>query len=248
MTPLPDIVAEADRILTVARSEDVPLRLIGGLAIRRQVGADVPAALQRSYQDVDLATPKGRGRAVAELMAGIGYQADTEFNTLQGTRRMVFHDLANQRKVDLFVGAFELCHTIAITDRIDVDPDTIPLAELLLTKLQVVELNDKDLRDLIALLVSMPIGHLDDREINGDRIASLLAADWGLWRTTKMNLDRIRESLEQYDLEPGERDLVRARCDELWARIEAEPKSRGWLLRNRIGDRKRWYETPEETA
>ena len=127
MTPLPDIVAEADRILTAAQSEDVPLRLIGGLAIRRQVGADVPAALQRSYQDVDLATPKGRGRAVAELMTGIGYEADKEFNTLQGTRRMIFYDVANQRKVDLFVGAFELCHTIAITDRIDVDPDTIPL-------------------------------------------------------------------------------------------------------------------------
>ena len=94
----------------------------------------------------------------------------------------------------------------------------------------------------------MPIGHGDDHEINGDRIASLLAADWGLWRTTQMNLDRIREGVEQYHLEPAERDLVRARCDELWARIEAEPKSRGWSLRNRIGDRKRWYETPEETA
>jgi hypothetical protein len=248
MTPLPDIVAEADRILVAARTAGVPLRLLGGLAINRQVGADSPAALRRSFQDVDLATPKGNGRAVAELMNGIGYEPDTEFNTLQGTRRMVFYDLQNQRKVDLFVGVFELCHTIAITDRIDADPDTIPPAELLLTKLQVVELNEKDLRDLVALLVSLPVGHGDAHEINGDRVASLLAGDWGLWRTTRMNLDRIREGVDQYELEAGTRGRVRARCDELWARIEQEPKSRGWSLRNRVGDRKRWYETPEETG
>jgi hypothetical protein len=248
MTPLPDIVAEADRVLAAARTAGVPLRLIGGLAVDRQVGAGSPAALRRFYEDVDLATPKGTGRAVAELMTGIGYEPDTEFNTLQGTRRMIFYDVPNQRKVDLFVGAFELCHTIPVTDRIDADPDTIPAAELLLTKLQVVELNEKDLRDLVALLAGLPIGHGDRHEINGDRIASLLSGDWGLWRTTRMNLDRIREGVGQYDLEPAARERVLSRCDELWARIEQEPKSRGWSLRNRIGDRKRWYETPEETA
>jgi hypothetical protein len=248
MTPLPDIVAEAERILVAARSAGVPLRLIGGLAVNRQVGADSPAALRRAYEDVDLATPKGNGRGVAELMTGIGYEPDTEFNTLQGTRRMLFYDVPNQRKVDLFVGVFELCHTIAITERIDADPDTIPPAELLLTKLQVVELNEKDLRDLVALLVSLPVGRGDAHEINGDRVASLLAGDWGLWRTTRMNLDRIREGVDQYHLEPAARERVLARCDELWARIEQEPKSRGWSLRNRIGDRKRWYETPEETG
>jgi hypothetical protein len=246
MTPLGDIVAEADRILVAAHAAPVPLRLIGGLAVNRQVGGRSPGALLRSYQDIDLATPKGSGRAVSQLMTGLGYEPDQEFNTLQGTRRMVFYDEANQRKADLFVGAFELCHTIPITDRIEADPDTIPLAELLLTKLQVVDLNEKDLRDLVALLLAVPIGHGDDGEINGDRIAVLLAGDWGLWRTTRMNLERVREGVEQYDLEPSERESVRARCDELWTRIEQQPKTRGWSLRNRIGDRKRWYEVPEE--
>lgn len=248
MTPLADIAAEADRILAAARAAPVPLRLLGGLAIRRQAGDRTPAALRRSYEDIDLATPKGGGPAVSQLMMALGYEADKEFNTLQRSRRMAFYDLANQRKADVFVGTFELCHTIAITDHIDADPDTIPLAELLLTKLQVVELNEKDLRDLIALLLAIPIGSGDDREIDGDRIAALLAGDWGLWRTTQINLERIREGVAGYDLEPAESERVRARCDELWARIEREPKTRGWSLRNRIGDRKRWYETPEEAS
>jgi hypothetical protein len=245
--PLPDIVSEADRILVAAHVTQAPLRLIGGLAINRQIGDELQTALRRPYRDIDLATPKGHGRDVAQMMTEIGYEPDAEFNTLQGTRRLLFYDQEQQRKVDVFVGAFEMCHTIPITGRIEADPDTIPLAELLLTKLQVVELNEKDVRDLIALLLHFPIGRHDDHEINGDFIASLLARDWGLWRTTRMNLERIRDGVAKYDLAPTERERVRTRCDELWARIEQEPKSRSWSLRDRIGDRKRWYQTPEET-
>jgi len=141
-----------------------------------------------------------------------------------------------------------MCHSFPIAYRLDADSLTEPLAELLLTKLQIVHLNEKDQRDILALLVSHPIGDTDDDVVNGARIAELLSGDWGLWRTTQMNLERTREALPSYDLNEAEQHLVHERADQLWAMVEESPKSRSWKLRDRIGDRKRWYELPEEVG
>jgi hypothetical protein len=247
VTPLADIGAEADRVLVAARAANVPVRLLGGLAVERKTAAGVPASLRRSSADIDLATPKGRGQGLSALLVSLGYAADAEFNALQGHRRMLFYDDTNARKADVFVDTFELCHSIPITRRIDADPDTIPLAELLLTKLQVVELNRKDLQDLLALLLSAPLTD-DGSGIELPVIAGLLASDWGLWRTTQLTLGRIREGADGFELDAAQQQQALAACDTLWEAVEAAPKSRQWKLRSRIGDRKRWYEVPEEVS
>jgi hypothetical protein len=163
-------------------------------------------------------------------------------------RRGLFYDLGNERQIDLFVGSFEMCHQIPLADRLDLEPVTVPLAELLLTKLQIVELNEKDQRDILALLLEHEVGDNDDEMVNGGHIARLCAADWGLWRTCKLNVERTREALTSYGLSPAERDSVSARLESLWARVEAEPKTRRWKVRDRVGDRVRWYEEPDEVG
>jgi hypothetical protein len=245
--PLADIVAEAERLLEAARSTNVDLRVIGGLAIYFHTTEDIPAALRRSYGDIDLATTRSANRSTAELLASLGYEPSREFNALHGSRRMLFYDVRNERKLDVFVDTFEMCHTIPITGRIALDEPTIPLAELLLTKLQVVELTHKDLLDIVTLLHGHEVGTQDGEVINGDFIAGLTTDDWGLWRTTKMNVERIREQIGSLALEPEARDRVLERTNALWDRIEREPKSRKWRMRDRVGDRKRWYELPDET-
>jgi hypothetical protein len=243
--PLADIVAEAGRLLDAAHADGVPIRLIGGLAIYMHT-EEIPPSLQRSYDDIDIATPKGASRRVRDFFAKLGYEPAREFNALQGDRRLLFYDRANERKLDVFVGSFEMCHTIPITGRIELDDRTIPLAELLLTKLQVVELNDKDLRDIATLLNGHEVAGDDGDEINGDFIASSTADDWGLWRTVKLNLERIRDQIGSLSLDADAQARIVERADALWQRIEREPKSRKWRVRDRVGDRKRWYEVPDE--
>jgi hypothetical protein len=243
--PLADIVAEAQRVVDSATARGVPLRLIGGLAVQLHTPAMRPA-LARSYGDIDTATVKGQSGAVTELLTALGYDPARQFNALQGASRLLFQDRANARKLDVFVDGFELNHSIPITARIDVEPRTIPLAELLLTKLQVVEFTEKDMRDAVALLLDHEVGDHDRETINSDLIATLLARDWGLWRTTQLNLERIREGVATLAIEPADLQLVLDRIDSLWQRIEREPKSRRWRLRARVGDRKRWYEVPDE--
>jgi hypothetical protein len=245
---LEDIVAEGRRLLEQAARDEVPLRLLGGVAIRlRAPGGELPAPFRRDYQDLDFITAKGGSGATDRLLRSAGYEPHVAFNALHQRERMLFFDTANDRQVDVFVGSFRMCHEIPLDGRIAVDPGTLPLADLLLTKLQVVELNEKDVRDALALLHGHPLAD-DDGAVNGARIAELLSRDWGLWRTITANLQACAGRIGDYDLPGEERDELARRMDALLRRIEDEPKTRGWRLRAKIGERKRWYELPEEVA
>jgi hypothetical protein len=246
--PNADIVAEADRLLGAAVAADVPVRLVGGLAVRAHLPPGTLPVITREYKDIDLVTLKGRGRAVSAFMTGQGYEADRVFNTTNGHRRLLYYDVPHQRQVDVFVGAFEMCHSIPITERIETHPTAVPLAELMLTKLQIVELNAKDQSDIITMLYHHEVGDGDDGVINAGRVAQLCAADWGLWRTTKMNTERTRQALATDGTASDVRSVAAPRLELLWERIESAPKSGRWKMRNRVGDKVRWYEEPEEVG
>jgi hypothetical protein len=246
--PRRDVVEEATRLLEGARRHGVALRLVGGLAIRMHATDGLHPAVERTYGDIDLVAQKGKGREAAELLRALGYQASDEFNAINGHRRLLFHDERNARQLDVFVGSFAMCHEVPVADRFELDAVTVPLAELLLTKLQVVELNEKDQRDILALLYHHPVADSDSDVINGARIAALCAADWGLWRTCKLNLERTADALPSYAFSVDERELISDRVRRLWNMIEQAPKSSRWRLRERIGDRKRWYQEPEEVG
>jgi hypothetical protein len=239
--PLADPIDEARRLLGFASEREVQVRVLGGVAIALAVAPDVPV-LPRGYQDIDLITPRGGQRAVADLLVEAGYTGDDEFNSFNSHRRLLYFDPANDRKVDVFVGAFSMCHEIPLEDRLLAAEDTLPVPELLLTKLQIVELNSKDLRDIVTLLYHRADGL--DFALVGERCA----ADWGLWRTTTMNVERITEALDDLGLSQEARERLEARVGLLSAALESAPKTRRWKLRARIGDRVRWYEDPEDVA
>ena len=246
--PNADIVAEAERLLGAAVSADVPVRLVGGLAVRAHLPAGTAPVITREYKDIDLVTLKGKSRAVTAFMIEQGYEADRVFNTTNGHRRLLYYDVPHQRQVDVFVGAFEMCHAIPITERIDLHPTAVPLAELVLTKMQIVELNAKDQSDIVTMLFHHEVGAGDDGVINAGRVAQLCAADWGLWRTTKMNTERTRQALAGDGVASDVRAVAAPRLEQLWDAIESEPKSTRWKMRNRVGDKVRWYEEPEEVG
>ena len=236
------MVGEGRRLLGLAGEQGIPVRLLGGVAVRLHA-EDVPASLQRECKDLDLVAPRGSSKSVSGLLRESGYEPHVAFNAMNGRERLLFLDEQHGRQVDVFVRSFRMCHEIPLEDRLTVDEDTVPLAELLLTKLQIIELNEKDVRDTVALLLEHEVTD-DDAGVNGARIAALCANDWGLWRTITANLATVRAHADGY---PGAaRERVERGVDALLHRIESAPKSRGWRLRAKVGDRKRWYETPEE--
>ena len=244
---LEDIVAEGERLLALGEETGVGLRLLGGVAVRLRAPA-LPASLDREYKDLDFAVAKRDAGPLDQLMRGAGYTPHVSFNAMHARERALFFDDHNGRQVDVFIDSFRMCHAIPLADRLGLQPRTVPLAELLLTKLQIIELNEKDIRDTVLLLHGHPVEEHDDDAVNGARIAALCASDWGLWRTITTNLERCREHIGDYELDEAERALIAARFDQLLERVEAEPKSRGWRLRAKVGERKRWYDLPEEVS
>lgn len=244
----PDIVEEGRRLVARAEDDHLPLRLLGGVAVKLRAFDRFHPAFERSYADLDFVTGKGASRTTGTFFEEAGYVPQVAFNALHGTERLLFFDDGHGRQVDVFVGTFSMSHRIPLAERLHLEPVSVPLAELLLTKLQIAELNEKDVRDALALLHAHPVGDEDGDMINAARIAKLCAADWGLWRTITRNFETTLSRLGDYGLTPADGSVVAARVEALFEQIEAEPKSRAWRLRARIGDRKQWYELPEEIA
>lgn len=246
MAPEADIVAEARRLIDEAEQRGVPVRAIGGVAVSLHAADGVHPALRRPYRDIDLVTSRKAGRDTLRLLTDLGYEANERFNAMNGGKRLLVYDLENGRQLDVFVGEFEMCHRLPIADRLHVDSHTVPLAELLLTKLQVVRVNEKDVQDICAILVEHEISEGDQDTVNADHVAKLLAADWGLWRTTKGTIEATKGHLSTLPLDEEEKRMIDGRLDELWERIEAEPKSLRWKGRSKVGERAAWYQEPEE--
>jgi hypothetical protein len=242
----PEILEETRRVLEGARAANVTVRVLGGVAISLHASRGMHPALTRPYRDIDLVTTRKQGRATAKLLTDLGYTANERFNLMNGSTRLVFYDFPNERRVDVFVGEFRMCHDIPILDRLAVEDATLPLAELLLTKLQIVQLNDKDLVDIWAIVHEHDVAEHDDDAINAARIAELLAADWGLWRTSRQSVEEARARLADSELPADDRALIDERLRRLWERVEVQPKGFRWRSRAKVGDRAKWYDEPEE--
>jgi hypothetical protein len=190
---------------------------------------------------------RSQSSSLRKLFQDLGYSPREKFNAMNYDR-MIFNDFSNNRRVDIFLNIFEMCHKFDFTHRIKVDKITLPLADLLLTKLQVYEITDREYRDVISLLLDHEIsnGDEDPERINVKYVAKLCANDWGLWKTTTLNLNRIESALSSFELTEEQRELVKERIDLLKQTIASMPKSMRWSMRAKLGEKVRWYELPEE--
>jgi hypothetical protein len=246
--PLPEAVALAQG----AADAGLGLKLLGGLAVRVLCPAFPPR--QRAGQDMDFAClSKGRKNVVAYLERS-GCEPDRRFNNLNGDRQMYFN-APSGRPIDVMVDKLTMCHTLDFRPSFGRMPLTVDAVDVLLSKLQIVELNEKDARDTLHLLSGVPVsgqvapdpdGH--GAEIDSDRFTKVLAADWGWWRTVTGNLKKLPHlAVEHPELIPPDPPLDPiAQSDYLLRLAESTPKGVKWKLRANVGDRVRWYELPEE--
>ena len=245
MAPLESPVEEAARVIDAAQASGVVLRLFGGVSFWFRCPSARHPSLQRKYVDVDFMGHSKQAKEIKQLFASLDYVPRDKFNALQGYRRLIFNDMANQRRVDVFLDVFEMCHSFNFKARLEVDAKTIPLADMLVTKLQIIDVNEKDLKDAICLLADYDVGTSDNEMINGSYLAGLCAADWGVYKTLTMNLDRLQTKLNDINLEDDTEASIKSRVSKLRTMIEEKPKDLRWKMRARVGEKVRWYELPE---
>jgi hypothetical protein len=240
--PLEDPIAEAGRIAEAAKKAGVKVKLLGGAGIHLHSPSATRPPLKRKYGDLDYAISKKERKAVLALFPSLGYEANDRFNLMNGDTRLYFYDNEHSRQVDIFIDVFKMSHVIDLRGRLDGDGPCASPADLLLSKLQIYEINRKDLVDVIALVLDHPIGEGDDA-IDARYVARLACEDWGLCRTVQLNIPKLLQTLDELDVD---HELVRSRIAEIKAAIDAGSKPLKWRLRAQVGDRLQWYELPEE--
>ncbi|WKZ47940.1 MAG: hypothetical protein QY306_01070 [Anaerolineales bacterium] len=240
---------ELKTILQASSDKGILMRVIGSLAFQMhcpQFGY-LQQAMGRAYTDIDFAAYNSQAKQIQGLLAAMGYVENREVYIATEGERAIFDKPGTGLHIDIFYEKLDFCHTIYWKDRLEVDSPTIPLAELLLEKMQIVQINEKDVIDTIMLLLEHPLGDADAETINIKRTAALCANDWGLWRTTTMNLDKVKQLAQGYEqLTSDQKTKVTAQVDEILRRLESEPKPLAWRLRDRVGDRVKWYKDVDE--
>jgi hypothetical protein len=226
---LEDFYSERTRILDALAdhpNQHIIMRLIGALAFRThcpQYGF-LQDKLDRKFTDIDFASYPRFSKSIRTMLHALGYHEDKQVTQLFGDRRMLFHDPVFDRHIDIFYNVLDFCHPISLIGRLEMEQLTLPLAELVLEKMQIVQINEKDQIDTVMLLREHPIGDTDQETINATLIARTLASDWGFWRTVTGNLSLLEQALSRYNqLTEGDKQVVRERIHQLQARIEAAP-------------------------
>ena len=249
--PLPEALALARGAVDAG----LGLKLLGGLAVR-VICPDFPPRLRRD-QDIDFACMSKARKDVTAYLERSGCTGDRRFNNLNGDRQLYF-TAPSGRPIDVMVDRLTMCHTLDFRPSFGRLPLTVDVIDILLSKLQIVELNEKDVRDILQVLGALPLaGSAAGARTGGggpaidtERFAKLLGADWGWWRTVTINLAKLPGLVaDQPDIAPpGPPFDPVAQSQRLLEIAQSAPKGVKWKLRANIGDRVRWYELPEEVA
>ena len=242
-----DYIAEGGRVLDAAQAAGFDLRMTGGVAIASICPSANRPPLQRTYVDIDFVGRSRNVEKIEELFFQLGYAPEESFNALHGEFRLFFDDKESGREADVFLDAVRGCHSLDLRDRLCAWPRTISPADLLLSKLQVFETNDKDYLDIMALLADHDISE-DDSGVCLPRIVAACSSDWGWWRTVTMVAQRAAEFAERLAAQDTHLNRVPGQLGVIIEALETSPKTFKWKMRARVGERVKWYEEPEELA
>ena len=244
-----EFIAEAEKIIEQAENKGAPLRLIGALAFHLHCPGyrHIHEKWGRVFTDTDFVARGEHQELIIEAYAELGYRDDEMITTLYGRDRLVFDNPETGMHSDIFFDKLDFCHVLQLRDRLDVDDLTIPLAELFLEKMQIYQINEKDIVDTMMLIAEHPVGENDRETINAPVIAEVLAAEWGFWRTVTGNMEKLLDLNEKTDLfNAEEKKLIESRISEIHDHIDREPKPLAWKMRSKVGDRVKWYKDVDE--
>ena len=248
-----EFVDEALTLVREAEAAGIRLRILGSIAYRLQCPKNLHLFddMARVLTDVDFAAMRSHNRKIRDFMAARGYQPDEGvFVASEGARHIYLHPHTGLN-VDVFADELFFCHRIPFKGRLQLDSPTISTTDLLLEKMQIVEINLKDFKDTLVLLLEHPLGDSasGNKHIDVDYITGIMSADWGFHHTFTTNLRNVPNFIAEFPaIGSGEADVIRSRVDDLLQAIDDAPKSMKWKMRGKIGTRVKWYQEVTEKS
>jgi hypothetical protein len=248
--PEPDaLLIKADEIINESDKRNLTLRLIGALAFHKHCPTYgyIQKKTNRVFTDIDFMAYIEQKRDIDRVFLDLGYVDDKRIQTVPGVKRSIFFTSDNTLHSDVFYDTLDFSHIINFRGRLELDYPTVSLVDLLLEKMQIAQINEKDIIDTIMLVREHDVGSSDDETINIDYIAKICKSDWGLWKTVTTNLDKVMRLIDKYDvLTNNDQQIIRERFRRIVRRIDEEPATLRWKLRSKVGERVKWYRDVDE--
>lgn len=240
------LLARGRQAVAAAEEQGVHLRLLGGIAVKAVCPSAADITLPPDGLDLDLAIYGRQRRELDKVLEGVGYEPHRRFNALYGHRRLKYSESEQGLTLDVFVDTFHMCHQLPFANRLELHDETLPLADLLLSKLQIVQMGEKDLRDIYAILYDYELGAGSEADrVDTDFITSICGDDWGWYKTVTLNIEKSIDLAHDF-LPDQQTEVYTSRAGQLREIVESAPKSLRWQARARIGEARRWYDLPEE--
>lgn len=243
-----EFFALRDRIMDKAAERGLIMRILGAIAFRTHCPQFkyLQYSLGRVLTDIDFAAYPRHSNKISQLFEELGWEENRAIKMFTGGKRVIFNS-PNGLHSDIFYEKLVFNHEISLKGRLEIDFPTIPLVDLLLEKMQIVKITEKDIIDTLVLLREHALGFGDKETVNMEYLAKLCGNDWGLWKTVTMNLGKTRKYFDHFSaLTPDDRDDLKTKITHLLDRIETEPKTMKWRMRARIGEKKQWYRDVED--
>jgi hypothetical protein len=233
-------------IIKAAERNGACIRLLGGVAVNLLCAdsLDAEPSLRRTPKDIDLAGYSRQSTSIERTLTYCDFEGAKEFNFLNSGRRLIFYRRDGGVKIDMFLDEFHMCHRLSFKGRLGSLPLTLSLTDLLLTKLQVVELTEQDLTDIYAMLLQATMDASSSVSLDLCQIGAICATDWGWYKTLSGNVTLLAHMSGRYLKGPSQERAVAA-LQMLTIAIEGRRKSLRWRVRAVIGEHKRWYDRPE---
>ncbi len=225
------------------------IRVIGSIAFRIKAPeySYIEYDNKRFLTDIDFVTYAKDIVKVQDLFFSLGWQEDQGVLRLFGAKRRIFYHPEEDLHSDIFIDKLRFCHPIDFKKRLEIDNPTISLIDLILEKLQIVEINKKDLVDVMILLRKYNIGYevTKNDKIDAAHLAEICAKDWGWWKTATMNLEKVRDFSASY-LQKDDAEIINQKVGTLIDYIHKKNKGLRWKIRSLFGEKFKWYNVVEE--
>ncbi len=243
------LIKAAHKIIDEAHKRNLTLCLIGALAFHNHCPKYnyIQKETNRFFTDIDFMAYIEQKHDIEKMFLDLGYMDDKRIQTIPGVKRSIFFTSDHLMHSDVFYDVLDFSHEINFRGRLEIDYPTVSLVDLLLEKMQIVQINEKDIIDTIMLLREHDVGSSDDETINIDYIAKTCKSNWGLWKTVTTNLDKVISLIDKYDLlNSDDQQIIRERLQRIRQHIDKEPATLYWKLRSRVGERVKWYRDVDE--
>ncbi len=242
-------IKAAHKIIDEAHKRNLTLCLIGALAFHNHCPKYnyIQKETNRFFTDIDFMAYIEQKHDIEKMFLDLGYMNDKRIQTIPGVKRSIFFTSDHSMHSDIFYDVLDFSHKINFRGRLEIDYPTVSLVDLLLEKMQIAQINEKDIIDTIMLLREHDVGSSDDETINIDYIAKTCKSNWGLWKPVTTNLDKVISLIDKYDLlNSDDQQIIRERLQRIRQHIDKEPATLYWKLRSRVGERVKWYRDVDE--